>query len=59
MGELGLPATLASLGYAPSDLNSMAAAAECSHFNLYAPFRPKASQYAEFLALSLKQETTS
>lgn len=59
MRELGLPATLSDLGYAASDLAAMAAAAERSHFNLSAPFRPKASQYAEFLALSLKQETTA
>nr|WP_306171844.1 iron-containing alcohol dehydrogenase [Variovorax sp. KK3] len=53
MRELGLPATLAELGYAAKDLRAMAAAAERSHFNLSAPFRPSASQYAALLAHSI------
>ncbi len=59
MRELDLPTTLADLGYAAGDLPAMAAAAERSHFNLSAPFRPKAAQYAHFLAQSLKQETNA
>ena len=57
MRELGLPASLAELGYAAKDLQAMAAAAEGSHFNLSAPFRPNASQYGEFIARSLNLET--
>ncbi|MDQ6618317.1 MAG: iron-containing alcohol dehydrogenase [Pseudomonadota bacterium] len=53
MRELGLPATLAEMGYAAKDLQAMAAAAERSHFNLSAPFRPDASHYAEFMTQSL------
>ncbi len=54
MRELGLPASLAELGYAATDLPALAAAAERSHFNLSAPFRPSASHYAAFMALSLR-----
>ena len=57
MRELGLPATLAELGYAANDLQALAAAAERSHFNLSAPFRPNASQYAAFIARSLDLES--
>ena len=57
MRELGLPATLAELGYAAKDLQAMAAAAERSHFNLSAPFRPNASHYATFMTRSLCLET--
>ena len=57
MRELGLPATLAELGYAAKDLQAMAAAAERSHFNFSAPFRPNASHYAAFLTRSLCLET--
>jgi alcohol dehydrogenase class IV len=56
MHELNLPTSLAELGYAAGDLVTMAAAAERSHFNLSAPFRPNASQYAVFLAQSLQLE---
>ena len=59
MRELGLPASLAELGYAAKDLQAMAAAAERSHFNLSAPFRPNASHYAAFLARSLNPETST
>ena len=58
MRELGLPATLAELGYAPGDLQALAVAAERSHFNLSAPFRPNASHYAAFLARSLRVESS-
>lgn len=57
MRELGLPATLAELGYAAKDLQALAAAAERSHFNLSAPFRPNAAQYAAFMTQSLGLET--
>ena len=59
MRELGLPTSLAQLGYVANDLVSMASAAERSHFNLFAPFRPDASQYAAFLTQSLKPETNT
>ena len=56
MRELGLPASLAELGYSADNLGAMAAAAERSHFNLFAPFRPNASQYEVFMARSLDLE---
>ena len=58
MRELDLPATLAELGYAAKDLQALAAAAERSHFNLSAPFRPNASNYAAFMTKSLRVETS-
>ena len=58
MRELSLPATLAELGYAAKDLPAMAAAAERSHFNLSAPFRPNASHYATFMSQSLRLEAS-
>ena len=58
MRELSLPATLAELGYAAKDLPAMAAAAERSHFNLSAPFRPNASHYAKFMSQSLRLEAS-
>ncbi len=58
MRELGLPATLAELGYVAGDTAVMAAAAERSHFNLSAPFRPSASHYAEYLRRSLSPNIT-
>jgi 4-hydroxybutyrate dehydrogenase len=56
MRELGLPASLAELGYAAKDMQAMAGAAERSHFNLSAPFRPSAAQYAAFMTRSLECE---
>ncbi len=53
MRELGLPATLAELNYVPRDLQALANAAHQSHFNLFAPFHPTASDYADMLAASL------
>lgn len=53
MRELGLPATLAELNYVPRDLQTLADAAHQSHFNLFAPFHPTASDYAAMLAGSL------
>ena len=57
MRQLGLPATLAELGYSAKDPQAMATAAERSHFNLSAPFRPNALHYAEFMTRSLRLET--
>ena len=57
MRELGLPATLAELNYVSSDLQLLAAAAHQSHFNLFAPFHPTASDYAGMLAKSLQKNT--
>jgi 4-hydroxybutyrate dehydrogenase len=53
MRELGLPATLAELKYVPRNLEALAQAAHQSHFNLFAPFHPTASDYAGMLAASL------
>ncbi len=53
MRELGLPATLAELHYTPRDLPALAHAAHQSHFNLFAPLHPTASDYATMLATSL------
>ena len=54
MRELGLPATLGELGYRAADLTTLARAAQSSHFNLFAPVRPTASDYAAMLEASLK-----
>lgn len=51
--ELGLPATLAELGYVAGDIAMLADAAQRSHFNVFAPFKPTASQYAAMLGASL------
>jgi hypothetical protein len=59
MRELGLPTGLAQLGYVATDLAAMASAAERSHFNLFAPFRPDASRYATYLTQSLTPETNT
>jgi alcohol dehydrogenase class IV len=59
MRELGLPSTLAELGYAAKDLQALAVAAERSHFNVSAPFRPSASHYGTFLTRSLNLETST
>ncbi|NML43886.1 iron-containing alcohol dehydrogenase [Ramlibacter sp. G-1-2-2] len=56
MRELGLPATLGELGYEARDVQALAAAAQRSHFNLSAPHRPDAAQYASFFARSLQGE---
>lgn len=53
MRDLGLPTTLAQLGYVASDAGALAEAAARSHFNLSAPLKPSAAQYAEFFARSL------
>ncbi len=56
MRELGLPATLGELNYVPHDLEALATAAHQSHFNLFAPFHPTASDYAGMLAESLTKK---
>lgn len=53
MRELGLPTTLAELGYSAADINTLGDAAYRSHFNLTAPFHPSAVQYASMIAASL------
>lgn len=53
MRELGLPTTLAELHYVPRDPDALAHTAHQSYFNLTAPYRPTASEYAAMLAASL------
>ena len=53
MRDLGLPATLAELGYVASDVSALARSAHASHFNLFAPMHPSASEYATMLRRSL------
>lgn len=53
MRDLGLPTTLAELGYAADDLQTLAHAASRSHFNLSAPFKPDLGAYARFFERSL------
>lgn len=55
MRELGLPATLAELGYVPADLNALARAAQTSHFNQFAPVRPDEGDYLRLLERSLNR----
>jgi len=57
MRSLGLPISLAELGYMASDLALMAQAAHKSHFNLSAPFHPNELQYASFFQHLMKSET--
>ena len=54
MRELGLPTTLAELGYVPGDIQTLAKAAHQSYFNLLAPFHPTASDYEAMFSKSLK-----
>lgn len=58
MRELGLPATLAELGYRADDVPALAGTAQRSHFNLFAPFRPTYDDYAAMLHASLAQPAT-
>ena len=53
MRELGLPATLAQLGYAAADVWQLGEASHRSHFNLFAPFHPSAAEYREMITVSL------
>ena len=55
MRDLGLPATLAELGYAAPHLARLAAAAHASHFNLFAPVHPSAKEYEAMLSCSLNK----
>lgn len=57
MRELELPATLAELGYRADNVQRLADAAEQSHFNLFAPFRPTSSEYAAMIGNSLAMAT--
>lgn len=61
MRELGLPSTLAELGYAvdagadavTGTVQRLAGAAQVSHFNRWAPFKPSVAQYAALIGASL------
>lgn len=53
MRDMGLPATLSELGYAPTDLDALARSAHASHFNRFAPFHPSVSEYVAMLGRSL------
>lgn len=52
MTELGLPTTLADLGYTVADANALGKAAHRSHFNASAPFHPTAEEYTSMIATS-------
>ncbi|WP_083748921.1 iron-containing alcohol dehydrogenase [Pelomonas sp. KK5] len=56
MRELGLPATLAELGYAAPSVEALAEAAHRSHFNRFAPWQPSAAEYAGMIAASLRSD---
>jgi alcohol dehydrogenase class IV len=51
MTDLGLPTTLAGLGYTVTT-NALGKAAHRSHFNASAPFHPTAEDYAAMIAAS-------
>lgn len=53
MREVGLPTTLAELGYIATDVEALALAAHANHFNVFAPFHPSAFEYAAMLRRSL------
>ena len=52
MTDLGLPTTLADLGYIVTDATALGHAAHRSHFNASAPFHPSAEEYAAMIAAS-------
>ncbi|MDB5550371.1 MAG: alcohol dehydrogenase [Rhizobium sp.] len=52
MTDLGLPITLAGLGYTVTDVSTLGKAAQRSHFNASAPFHPSAEEYAAMIAAS-------
>ena len=52
MTDLGLPTTLANLGYTVTDADALGKAAHHSHFNASAPFHPAADEYASMIAAS-------
>ena len=54
MRELGLPATLAEMGYSSKDVDALAEAAHRSHFNRSTRYHPTASEYAAMMNASLK-----
>ena len=53
--KLVADATKAHAAVTSKTAKSLAAAAHLSHFNLFAPFHPTASDYADMLASSLKK----
>jgi alcohol dehydrogenase class IV len=55
MTDLGLPTSLAALGYVVTDANALGQAAHRSHFNASAPFHPSAEQYASMIAASARR----
>jgi alcohol dehydrogenase class IV len=55
MTDLGLPTTLAGLGYVVADANALGLAAHRSHFNASAPFHPSAAEYASMIAASARR----
>ncbi|WP_213958777.1 MULTISPECIES: iron-containing alcohol dehydrogenase [unclassified Variovorax] len=55
MRDVGLPTTLAELGYVATDVDALAQTAHSSHFNLFAPVHPSVSEYAALLGRSLAQ----
>lgn len=57
MRELGVPATLAELGYRADDVAALADAARRSHFNLFAPYRPDQEHYCAMLQASLAPQS--
>jgi 4-hydroxybutyrate dehydrogenase len=59
MCDLGLPASLADLGYVATDVDALARSANASHFNLFAPFHPSASEYAAMFKRSLTAQQTA
>ncbi len=55
MTELGLPTTLADLGYVVTDADALGKAAHLSYFNASAPFHPTAAEYAAMIATSARR----
>jgi 4-hydroxybutyrate dehydrogenase len=54
MTDLGLPTTLAGLGYAVTDAQALGQAAHRSHFNAFAPFHPTSEEYVSMIAASAR-----
>jgi len=52
--RVGLPRTVRAMGYAPSDLDEMAADAAASFFNLRSPYRPTTHEYKTIIAELLR-----
>jgi len=53
MHELGLPASLAEIGYQSGDIDALALAAHKSYFNALAPHHPSQAEYAAMIGRSL------